>query len=245
MSRVRRARRRQRERCVQRSHEHQRTRLAPSPTVAASRVFLLSPARSDGRRAKILLNPRAEFPLAVRLREPGGAEIGDVFTFLSKLYFRGKLTYARAFASSVSGDASIHVITTDRGLVPPETRVGREDLARFSEVDIEAGDERYLGPLRRDVSAIAATLAPDARAILLGSIATGKYVDTLIEAFGERLVFPSEFVGRGDMSRGGLLLRSAQDGRELEYVPVAGAVRRGKRPPKLAPLPRKRQVTRE
>ena len=69
--------------------------------------------------------------------------------------------------------------------------------------------------------------------VLLGSIATGKYADALLEVFGERLLFPSDFVGRGDMSRGGLMLRRVQDGQELPYIPVNGAVRRGKRPPKL------------
>ena len=207
--------------------------------MAVSRVFLLSPARSDGRRAKMLLNPRAEFSLAVRLRAPDGAEIGEVFSFLSKLYFRGKLTYARAFASAVRDVPSILVITADRGLVPPETRLRRDDLEQFCQVDISAGDERYLGPLRRDASALLSKLENDASVILLGSIATGKYVDALLDVFAERLVFPSEFVGRGDMSRGGLLLRSAREGRELEYVPVAGAVRHGKRPPKLDPAPRR------
>jgi len=71
--------------------------------------------------------------------------------------------------------------------------------------------------------------------VLLGSIASGKYVDILHAAFGKRLCFPVDFVGRGDMSRGGLMLRCAQDRRELPYVPVAGAIRKGKRPPKLAP----------
>jgi len=189
----------------------------------------------------MLLNPHATFPLAVRLREPEGAEIGDVFTFLSKLYFRGKLTYARAFASSRADTPSpILVITTDRGLVTPDTPLRLEDLERFCEVDIGAGDERYLGPLRRDASRVATTIPPDAQVVLLGSIATGKYVDALLDELGERLVFPSDFVGRGDMSRGGLLLRSAQDGRELEYIPVAGAIRHGKRPPKLEPVGRKR-----
>jgi hypothetical protein len=189
----------------------------------------------------MLLNPNATFPLAVRLREPEGAEIGEVFTFLSKLYFRGKLTYARAFASSLANTPSpILVITTDRGLVTPDTPLTREDLERFCEVDIGAGDERDLGPLRRDAAKVAATIRPEGQVVLLGSIATGKYVDALLDQFGERLVFPSDFVGRGDMSRGGLLLRSAQDGRELEYIPVAGAIRHGKRPPKLAPVGRKR-----
>ena len=68
----------------------------------------------------MLLNPRAEFPLAVRLREPDGAEIGEVFSFLSKLYFRGKLTYAHAFASVMRDVPPILVITADRGLVPPD-----------------------------------------------------------------------------------------------------------------------------
>ena len=200
--------------------------------VAPSRVFLLSPARSDGRRARILLNPKATFSLAVRLREDG-AEIGEVFSFLSKLYFRGKLTYAREFAQATRRAPPILVITTDRGLVPPETRITREDLEKFCEVDISAGDERYLAPLARDAAALSSKLGRVATAVLLGSIATGKYVDALLDVFGSRLVFPSEFVGRGDMSRGGLLLRSARAGGELEYIPVIGAIRHGKRPPKL------------
>jgi len=187
----------------------------------------------------MLLNPRAEFPLAVRLRERDGAEIGEVFSFLSKLYFRGKLTYAHAFAQAMRDVPPILVITTDRGLVPPETRVQRDDLELFCRVDIAAGDERYVAPLRRDASELSSKVPSDASIILLGSIATGKYVDALLEVFGTRLVFPSEFVGRGDMSRGGLLLRSAREGRELEYIPVAGAVRRGKRPPKLEPISRR------
>lgn len=199
----------------------------------ASRVFLLSPARSDGERAKLLLNPRASFPLAVKLREPDGAELGEVFSFLSGLYFRGKLTYASAFASAPRRVPPVLVITADRGLVPPETRIRRDDLERFSAVDISAGDERYLAPLQRDATNLGAVLGRTARVVLLGSIATGKYVDTLLAVFGRRLLFPREFVGRGDMSRGGLLLRSAREGRELEYVPVAGATRRGSRPPRL------------
>ena len=201
-----------------------------------ARIFLLSPARCDGERAKLILNPRAEFPLARALREPGGVEIGEVFSFLSGLYFRGKLAYARAFARPHEDTPGSLVITTERGLVPPHTRVTSADLCAFAEVDIGGGDERYLGPLRRDVEGLAQRLGADDQVVLLGSIATGKYADTLIASLGARLVFPSEFVGRGDMSRGGLLLRQVRDGRELDYVPVDGAVRRGARPPKLAPL---------
>jgi len=203
--------------------------------VARSRVYLLSPARTDGRRAAMLFNPRSDFPMGVRLRAPGGAELGDVFSFLSKLYFRGKLTYARAFAVPNGTAPSILVITADRGLVPPETRVTLDDLRQFGHVDIAASDDRYLAPLTRDVAALASAIPPDAQVVLLGSIATGKYVDVLLATFGPRLVFPADFVGRGDMSRGGLLLRSAREGRELDYIPVEGAIRRGKRPPRLGP----------
>lgn len=207
-----------------------------------ARIFLLSPARCDGQRAKLILNPRAQFPLARALRgevESGdGVELGEVFSFLSGLYFRGKLAYARAFAPPPTGVPGALVITTERGLVPPETRVHVADVCAFAEVDIASGDPRYLEPLRRDIGALGSQLAASDHVVLLGSIATGKYADTLVDALGERLLFPKEFVGRGDMSRGGLLLRHVREGRELEYIPVAGAVRHGVRPPKLAPIQR-------
>jgi hypothetical protein len=209
--------------------------------VPTRRIFLLSPARCDGERAKLLTDPRAGSPLALRLRQRRGAPIGEVFSFLSSLYFRGKLTYARAFASPPRGVPPALVITADRGLMAPEERVRREDLLAFARVDVAGGDERYLAPLRRDLGPLAPRLGRTGIAVLLGSIATGKYVDTLLATLGEkRLVFPAAFVGRGDMSRGGLLLRCAREGRELDYVPVAGAVRRGARPPKLEPLRRRR-----
>jgi hypothetical protein len=201
-----------------------------------SRLFLLSPARCDGRRAKALLNPAAEFPLAVQLRQLEGASLGDTFAFLSGLYFRGKLTYARAFASSDPSLAPIRIITTNRGLLTPEYRVRPPDLADFACVDLSSAGEEFAGPLSRDAQQLAREAPKDAIVVLLGSIATNKYVGPLTQVFGERLVFPRAFVGRGDMSRGGLMLRQASDGRELEYVPVLTAVRHGKRPPKLDPI---------
>jgi hypothetical protein len=194
-----------------------------------SRVFLLSPARCDGRRAQMLLNLAATFELAQRLRAPGGAPIGEVFSFLSGLYFRGKLAYATAFGQPAGG----YVITTDRGLVPTGAPVTRDDLLAFSNVDLATAGERYIAPLRRHAEDLAREIGSRTSVVLLGSIATGKYCDTLTAVFGERLLFPSTFVGRGDMSRGGLLLRHARLGQELDYEPVVGAVRRGKRPPKL------------
>jgi hypothetical protein len=196
-------------------------------------VFLLSPARCDGARARLLLQPTAAFDLAQRLRGSGGAPLGEVFSFLSGLYFRGKLAYASAFARLTSNTPASWIITTDRGLVPPEHAVQRDDLIAFSQVDIGTGDERYLIPLRRDAERLAATIGAGTRVVLLGSIATGKYSDMLTQVFEDRLVFPVDFVGRGDMSRGGLLLRHVREGRELEYQQVRGAIRRGKRPPKL------------
>jgi hypothetical protein len=199
-----------------------------------SHVFLLSPARCDGKRAKMLLNPLASFELAQRVRSGRGAPIGEVFSFLSGLYFRGKLAYANAFGEPAGG----FVITTDRGLITPDTPVMREDLLAFSNVDLATAGERYVAPLRRHAEELAARLDVAASVVLLGSIATGKYCDILTAVFAERLLFPTAFVGRGDMSRGGLMLRQARDGRELEYESVVGAVRHGKRPPKLERLKR-------
>jgi len=203
--------------------------------MVSSCVFLLSPARCDGRRAKALLNPAADFPLATQLRQLEGASLGDVFAFLSGLYFRGKLTYARAFATPDAAVAPIRIITTNRGLLTPEYRVRPADLTDFACVDLSAAGEEFAAPLARDAQQLARE-APDALVVLLGSIATNKYVGPLAQVFGERLVFPSAFVGRGDMSRGGLMLRHAGDRRELTYVPVFSAVRHGKRPPKLDPI---------
>ena len=207
------------------------------------RIFLLSPARCDGRRAKALLNPAAEFPLAVQLRSAEGATLGDVFSFLSGLYFRGKLTYARAFASmgtTTGALTEVRIITTNRGLLTPDVRVSPKDLDDFACVDLGDAGESFEQPLVQDATTLAHTLGDGAVAILLGSIATNKYVGPLGRVFGERLLFPREFIGRGDMSRGGLLLRHADAGQELEYIPVASAVRHGKRPPKLTPITRAR-----
>ena len=185
----------------------------------------------------MLLSPNAAFDLAERVRSDEGAPVGEVFAFLSGLYFRGKLAYARAFGGAGERQPgtrpSAYVITTDRGLVLPEARVRRDDLLGFCAVDLATGDERYVSPLRREAERLASEIERETSVVLLGSIATGKYADTLVDVFGERLLFPIEFVGRGDMSRGGLLLRSVREGRELEYRPVRGAVRHGKRPPKL------------
>jgi hypothetical protein len=158
-----------------------------------------------------------------------------VFTFLSGLYFRGKVAYATAFARPARGTPGVLVITPTRGLIDAQTRIHLDDLREFAGVDIHENDPRYRLPIERDARRMATKLPTQSEVILLGSIATGKYIDVLLANFGQRLRFPAEFVGRGDMSRGGLMLRSAVDGQELSYIPVAGAIVNGKRPPKLAP----------
>ena len=180
----------------------------------------------------MVMNERAEFELAIRLRREG-APLGDLFGFMSGLYFRGKSAYSSAFATPPPGVAGSLVITAGRGLLPQETLIRFADLLEIAAVPIDLSEPRYREPLERDALHLFQTISPDCQIVLLGSIATPKYLDPLLDVFGSRLLFPSEFVGRGDMSRGGLMLRCAEDGVELDYVAASGAVRSGRRPPKL------------
>jgi hypothetical protein len=176
------------------------------------------------------------FPVARALHSPAGAPIGEIFTFLSGLYFRGKLAYAEAFARPPQGLSSgVLVITPNRGLLAPSVRMTLDDLARLAETDIDPSANEFRKPLQQDANALAQALGPLGQPVLLGSIATPKYVEVLLSAFPQELLFPAEFVGRGDMSRGGLMLRAVDARAELTYVPVRGAIRRGARPPKLPP----------
>ena len=177
-------------------------------------TFLLSPAHSDGERARLLRKGGANFDLARRLRQEHGAPLGEVFSFLSGLYFRGKLAYARAFATS---PADILVITPSDGLLAPETRVGLDDLSRYAAVPVDARDERYWLPLLRDCTALARRgLAGEV--VLLGSLAPQKYLEVLVTVFGDGVYVPRDFIGRGDMSRGALLLRCVREQWMLDYV---------------------------
>jgi hypothetical protein len=205
----------------------------------AGRIFLLSPANCGGTRARQLMSPNARFALAEQLRTRRGAMLGDVFMFVSGLYFRGKLTYALRFAAPPDPESpGVQIITPNAGLRTPDTYVTRRAIESFSDADVHQANLKYRRPLERSANALARDIGPDCDVILLGSIASPKYVDVLLDIFGERLRFPIDFVGRGDMSRGGLLLRRAREGAELPYVPIAGATRHGARPPKLPPLVR-------
>lgn len=198
------------------------------------RIFLLSPAKVGGVRARLLLNKHAPFALA-RQFHATGLPLADIFSFASALYFRGKITYARHFADPARRDV-IRVITANAGLVNPERILMPADLRAFGLVDIHEDDPRYHKPLRRDAAELARRMQSTDVAVLLGSIATAKYRDALLDVFADRLVFPRDFVGRGDMSRGGLLLRAARAGVELPYISVAGAVLKGKRAPRISDM---------
>jgi hypothetical protein len=208
------------------------------------RVFLLSPAWCGGERAQLLFNESATFPLAERVRSEQ-ATLGEIFSFLSGLYFRGKLAYAEAFGRPPRDVSSAIVITPCEGLRPAREIVNLARLRRFAEVPVALENSAYLDPLARDLAALKSAIGAQCSIVLLGSIASAKYVDPAIAVFGKRLLFPIDFVGRGDMSRGGLLLRSVAESRELAYAAVAESVRRGPRPARLDPKTRPKPRTAE
>jgi hypothetical protein len=162
--------------------------------------------------------------------------LGEAYAFISGLYFRGKLAYAEAFAAPPEGLPPALVIVPGLGLTPPDTIVDTEQLHRIGEVSIEENNQAYLDPLLRDAKRLQRNAGPACQYLLLGSIATKKYSEPLLDVLGDRLLFPVEFVGRGDMSRGGLMLRRASSGEELSYASLSGAILRGRRPPKLESL---------
>jgi hypothetical protein len=198
-----------------------------------ARIFLLSPANLGGARGRLLLSGDAAFPLARALREEGAA-IGDVFSFVSGLYFRGKLAYARRFARPPDPDESIVaggllVITPNAGLRSVDTHVTLEAVRRFAGVDVSPENAAYRDPLVESGRVVGEAIGASCEVVLLGSIASPRYLDLLLEVFGDRVRFPAEFVGRGDMSRGALMLDCAARGRELTYVRALGAARHGSR----------------
>lgn len=204
----------------------------------SARIFLLSPANSAGVKAQALLRGTGSSALATAMRAGKAVPLGKVFASLSTLYFRGKLAYARRFGAPGCPLAQGYAITPNSGLVPMEAPITHAEFAEMSSVPIDLAEPRYTEPLTRSARELLAAAPSRAEFVLLGSIATGKYVEALLPIFGAQLLFPTDFIGRGDMSRGGLMLRSAAEGRELAYQPVQDAIRRGTRPAKLPPKPR-------
>ena len=198
-------------------------------------LFLLSPANLNGERAKLIFKPEAAFPLAAALQGAGGAPLGDVFSFVSGLYFRGKKAYAEAFGRAPTGLSAGLVISPSEGLRFLHEPMTPERLRGWADVPIDEREPRFVQPLIEHARALDRALGESARFVLLGSVATNKYVTPLGQVFGDRLLFPPDFIGRGDMSRGSLLLQAARTGVELPYAPVLGAARRGPRPAGVSP----------
>src|SRR5215510_8517709 len=152
-----------------------------------TRFFLLSPANCRGRRAKQVLSATATFPLAMKLRSGEGVPIGELFAHMSGLYFRGKLTYAQRFGHAL-------VITPDRGLIPADTPITADVLTRFADAEIHVDNLSYRRPLEESARLLTKMAGRRAEFVLLGSVASPKYVEALVEIFGARLTFPASFV---------------------------------------------------
>src|ERR1700680_382445 len=182
------------------------------------RIFLLSPANASGANGQRLLGGSGESDLALRLRR-SGAPLGEVYRFISRLYFRGKLDYAEKFQNPPRGVAGVHIIT-GAGLMLPETVITLSDLRRISATSIDAKNSHYRLPWDMDLFRLRELVGDETDVILLGSVATPKYISPIREVFGERLLFPRDFLGLGDMSRGSILLRCCAQGAELAYLPV-------------------------
>lgn len=195
-------------------------------------IFLLSPARAGGPRYSMLVRKEADFDVARKLQHDG-ATIGEIYSFISGLYFRGKMAYAETFRSAPAGLPSALVMVPGAGLIPPETVVTVEQLRFIADIDVAESNPDFRNPLVEAANLLDAHAGCDCNYVLLGSVASTKYTGPLLEVLGERLLFPPDFVGRGDMSRGGLMLRQARAGVELPYIPVRGASLHGARPPRL------------
>ncbi len=200
----------------------------------SSRIFLLSPAKAGGRRYSILTSDKANFELALKFRA-GSATLGEIYSFISGLYFRGKMAYATAFGAGPDKASSAFVIVPGHGLLPPDTVFSLEQLRATADIDVDEDNPVHHDALLEAAASLDGVTGHQCSFVLLGSVASAKYTTALLKVLDQRLLFPAEFVGRGDMSRGGIMLRSAASREELTYIPVSGAQLRGRRPARLDP----------
>ena len=152
-----------------------------------------------------------------------------MFSFISSLYFRGKAAYAAAFGRPPPGMEGAFVISPAEGLCVVHEAVTLERMRAWASVPVDDRNAAFTEPLIQHAEGLERAYGATTRFVLLGSVASNKYVRPLTRVFGDHLLFPLDFVGRGDMSRGALMLRAARDGRELCYQPVEGALRHGPR----------------
>jgi len=216
---------------------------APPLASAAPKSFFAFPANASGLRARMLCGGKGRSELARRLKETG-VPLGELFSFMSALYFRGKLAYAAAFANPPAALPGILIITPACGLLRPETVTTLADLRGMTSASVKHTNPLFREPLERDARLVLRHLGADGRVILLGSVATPKYVEPLLAIFGERLEFPRDFAGLGNMSRGALLLRSSRNRDELQYAQLSGTVV-GRPAPAKVPQRRKRSPRRK
>jgi hypothetical protein len=200
-------------------------------------IFLLSPADASGRRGQMLLNPKSQFELAQRLRT-SGITLGEAYSFMSSLYFRGKLSYAATFANQTHDQPSIQIITPTRGLLSPHTTLNLSDLSDLGLERILEKNPRYRDPLERDLRKLSESLGTEGKVIFLGSLGTKRYIPLLKEILGNRILVPRDFLGMGNMKRGAVLLRCVREHRQLSYVTLADT--EVTRKPKLGPSKRQR-----
>ena len=181
------------------------------------RLFIIAPGDCSGKRAQMLRRPAADFAQACAVRR-GEALLGDVCSFVG-VSFRGQLAYATRF-----GTAGPLVITPGDGLRSPHCKVGIADLARWAAIDpANAGSRERL---TADAERLAATRPRAATLVLLESPAAPSCIDVLGPIFGAALLVPRAMLGRGG-SRAALLLRAAQQGAELDYLPASEVPPRG------------------
>lgn len=185
-------------------------------------IFLLSPANVNGRRAEHFTRKGASGALALGY-QAGELAIDEAFAYISALYFRGKVAYAREFGSGRGEVSGAQIIVPGFGLVPFGWVLDAERMKKLRRTSVDAATPAYRKPLERSVRALASELRGDDRVVLLGSLATGKYLDVLVPLLGERLMYPALFAGTGDMRRGALMLRAAAARAELAYEPVVAA----------------------
>jgi len=103
-----------------------------------TRVFLLSPAYAGGQRARMIMSERAQFDLAQRLRSSKPPTLGEIFAFLSGLYFgeswptrmllRRRDGDVRRFSSSPPDTRTGSSREPDRSGRPPRVRRGRTSM---------------------------------------------------------------------------------------------------------------------
>jgi hypothetical protein len=194
--------------------------LSLAPTVVGElvpRLFVIVPADWSGRRAQVLRRPEADFALARAVRR-GEALLGDVCSYLG-VSFRGQLAYATRF-----GTAGPLVITPGDGLQSPRRKVGIAELARWATID--PGTAGSVERLKADAERLAATRPRAATLVLLESPATSSCIGILEPIFGAALLVPRVMRGRGG-SPGAHLLRAAEQGAELDYVPASAIPPRG------------------